>query len=352
MSILGNFFLILATISFLVLQSPSFRRPPPGGDAGVGYAWGIIIFNLAFAVCMLVVALSIGTKGGFEWVSPKRSTRTAVVVIGLLATLITCTLSGFFRHEPGAPALLRSLSGLFTLVIPVVLIVTGAILLNPSLRNAVPLAAYKWPLIVATSIGILGFGAALLTWMGSSMQRQASQIREGQERMDSNHQRMLADIDSCDVMKSIVPILVFTGDNQDRDIRERAVAKVKTHPQWQQELIRLLQTDWAPEPLQFLSSNDVDDPALFLEPVRLGVLNQARLIRERIRGANHPSNFYEGLFTWEVERALRTVDRFKGKGMDYVPAVKELRAALDERSEYEKPKFRAVKMLDKWLMEN
>lgn len=352
MAILGNLFLILATISFLVLQSPSFRRPPPGGDAGVGYAWGIIIFNLAFAICMLVVTLSIGAKGGFEWVSPKRSTRMLFVTIGVLTTLITCALSSLFRHEPGAPALLRSFSGFIPVVVPVIMIIGGAILLNAPLRNAVPVALYKWPLIIVSLIGVTGTASALVGWMVSSARNQAATIREGQAAMDSNHQRMLNEIDTCDVTKNMVFILVMTGDNQERDIQERAVAKVKTHPQWQQELIRLLQTGWASEPFQFLASNEVDDPSLFLEPVRLGVLKQAELFRQRIRDCNHPSNFYPGMFDWDTERVLRTVNRFKGKGVDYVPAVKELRAALDEPSPYEKPKFGAVKMLDKWIKEN
>ena len=170
--------------------------------------------------------------------------------------------------------------------------------------------------------------------------------------MDENHQRILNEIDTCDVMKNMVFILVSTDSNQDRDIRERAVAKVKTHPQWQQELIRLLQTDWAPEAFNFLASNDVDDPLLFGEPVKAGILIQARLIRESIRNSSHSSHFYPGRFGWEVERAVRTADKFKNQGVDLRPAVQELRAALDEPSEYEKPVFTCIKILDKWLKEN
>ena len=72
----------------------------------------------------------------------------------------------------------------------------------------------------------------------------------------------MAEIDSNDVMNNLVFLLVFTGDNQPDEIKNRAVAKVKTHPQWESELIRLIQTEWAPEPFQFLAFNDVENPSL------------------------------------------------------------------------------------------
>ena len=102
----------------------------------------------------------------------------------------------------------------------------------------------------------------------------------------------------------------------------------------------------------FLASNDVDNPELFPEPVKAGVLIQARLIRESIRNASHPSHFYQGQFSWEVERVLRTVDKFKNKGVDFRPAVKELRDAFNEKSEFEKPKWAAIAWIDEWLKKN
>ena len=49
---------------------------------------------------------------------------------------------------------------------------------------------------------------------------------------------------------------------------------------------------------------------------------------------------------------LRTVDRFKNMGVDYAPAIKELRAAFDEPCDFEKPEWRCVKMIDDWLKAN
>jgi hypothetical protein len=96
----------------------------------------------------------------------------------------------------------------------------------------------------------------------------------------------------------------------------------------------------------------VADSSLFPEAVKVGVLRQAALIRDDIRRASHPSHLYPDLFSWEVERALQTVDRFSGMGVDYRPAVQELRAALDEPATVEKPTFRSQRLLDEWLQQH
>jgi hypothetical protein len=58
------------------------------------------------------------------------------------------------------------------------------------------------------------------------------------------------------------------------------------------------------------------------------------------------------MFNWDVERILRTVEKYDGKGYDYLPAMKEVRAALDEPSEMEKPAFDCTPALDKWIREH
>ena len=58
------------------------------------------------------------------------------------------------------------------------------------------------------------------------------------------------------------------------------------------------------------------------------------------------------MFNWDVERVIRSVDKFQSKEIDYLPVMKELRASMDERSELDKPKFDAATMLDKWIKEH
>ena len=83
--------------------------------------------------------------------------------------------------------------------------------------------------------------------------------------------------------------------------------------------------------------------------IHQGVLSQARLIRARLRRCSHPSHVYDGQFGFEVERSLEVVEKLKDLGVDFTPAVKELRAALDEPIAYDNPNSSCKKVLDKWL---
>lgn len=349
MSIIGNILLVISAILYFILNM-SLVKAPPQNDGAVGYYWSLIILNVIIAIVTLITAIVIGYTGGLDWISEKKSTRVLYAGIGIISIIVTIAFSALFKYEHGpVPGILRFYSTFVPFVVPLIIIATGFILVNPSWRQAVSPSIYKWPLILATIIGVTGSVAAIGSFVVEAQRNKMARIQGAIKASDENHQRMLADIDSCDVTKNMVFILVFTDSNQDADVHEKALAKIKTHPQWQQELIRLLQLDWAPEVFTFLASNDVDNPELFAESVKAGVMIQANLIRQSIRNASHPSHFYQGQFTWEVDRVIRTVDKFKNKGVDYVPAMKELRNAFNEPSEFEKPKWVAIDWIDKWL---
>ena len=351
MTILGNILLAIATLLFCLLFSMLFlKQSPRGGDAAMGHAWSIMLLNLAFLILMILVALIIGSKGGFSWVASGKTARFLLITLGLLASVATVAAGALFKGEPGPfAAFINRFLGFTPALVPALLIVGSAILLNDGLRNSLPVSAFKIPLTTAFALGVLGASALLLGLFIESNRNTRRRIEQMYSDQDRNHARQLADIDSCDVSKDLVFILVFTDANHDDDIRERALAKIKSRPDWQEELIRRLDSGWAREPFTFLASNAVDNPEMFLEPVRLGILNVAKSFREDIRRSSHPSHFYPERFSWEVERILRTVEKFEGKGVDYLPAVRELRAALDEPCTVEKSSMNCSKILDKWI---
>lgn len=96
-----------------------------------------------------------------------------------------------------------------------------------------------------------------------------------------------------------------------------------------------MENDHALEVFSFLAWNEVPDKKLFPKPVRKGVVAVADWIRHSIQGTS-PSSFYHDQYSDEVERTLRTVEKFEGLSVDYLPAVREMRAALDEPKVREK----------------
>lgn len=347
MTLIGNIFLVVATLIFFGLSSMLIsKQTPPTGDYGVGYAWLLIVGNLAFTVCMAIVAVIIASNGGFSWIGGQSSSRSLIV---LLAFVLAMVGNFFFAMKEGMgflPSSVRQiLQHYVPVLLPILLLASSAILLNDNWRLAVPAVVYKIPLLFTVVMGVCAVGLI----MAQSTRNSIARFQSESDFEKQNYQNHLDQIDSTDVMKDMVFILVFTDANHAMEVRERALAKIKSRPDWQEELVRRLQNDWAPEVFTFLASNEVDDKAMFAEPVLEGAFIQARLIRENIRSCRGAYDLYPGKFTWETERVLRTIEKFKGMGVDYRPAVQEMRAAMDEPTDFEKPKLHCKTLLNNWL---
>ena len=352
MVLLGNILIILCALITLGLYSLIFGKKP-GGDAAVGYAWSLLLLSLLFVVFMILTSVVIGAKDGYQWVSPHKSSRFWIVTIGVVSAILTAAMALFFKGDSGpAPAFIRMTSNVLFIGMPLLLLLLFVVLLNPGLKTMLPERMMKGIFYLVCGVGILGVTAALGSYFIGSVKKQAQAVKYAQKRDDENIQRMLGEIETNDVRKNMVFILVFTDANQEATVREKALAKIYSNPEWKSEMVRYLETDWAPEAFTFFASNDVPDIEYFKPYIGTGILNQARLIRESIRRSSLPSHFYEGKFGWEVERVIRTADRFELIGGSYLSEMKELRAALDEPSDFDKPKFRVTDLLDQWIEEH
>ncbi|MCB0706733.1 MAG: hypothetical protein KDC34_15565 [Saprospiraceae bacterium] len=346
MTLIGNLILGIATLIFFVLFDIIYIKPMPRGDAVVGYTWSLILGVAVFSICLIIVALLIGSQGGYALLG---SPGTVLILLSVILILLG---NGFFTLMAGEkgydlPPLIRQLFRYIPAILPPLLIIAAACLLHAD-QKVLPAIAYKLPIWVGLGSGL----AALALIMVNNAQNANAQMQSAREYKDKIYQDHLNQIDSTDVSKDLVFLFVFTDANHNSVVRERALAKIKTRPDWEAEVISRLQNDWAPEAFTFLASNDVSDKTLFPEAVRQGVLIQARLIRESIGNCRNSYDLYSDRFTWEVDRVLRTVDKFQEMGVDYRPAVQELLRALDEPSDFEKPKFKCSILLEKWLKAN
>jgi hypothetical protein len=100
MTTLGNIFLALSTLIYLVMLSSIYgAKPPQSGDAAMGYPIGVILLNLAFLAFMALTTGIIAWKGDLEWVAADKASRYALVIFGLLGIVIVNALSGLFKYE-------------------------------------------------------------------------------------------------------------------------------------------------------------------------------------------------------------------------------------------------------------
>jgi hypothetical protein len=337
----ANILLLIAVLAAAYLFKLNFLQKAPGGDYGVGYAWVTLFAFLVFWVCITLVAGILIKTGAFDGLPLGRFGGSGRLILCFVVLLLGSTLgiTGIFRMVP-------FLTNLNALATPLVLLLTFVVLSNDNLKTMVSPTIIKWSLATVLALNSL---VLLSPIFGNFTARLAGVVHRAGGQLDEFQLGILAQIDSTDVNKGISSLFLYSGNNQPREIREKARLKIKSKPDWQDELYKALEGDGVEEAFRFLNHNEVDDKARFAKGVYQGLLNQARLIRENLRSCTHPSNVYDGMFGSEIRRSLEVAEKFKGLGVDYKPAVQEMRAALDERQGYGDPNHSDKKLLDKWL---
>lgn len=341
MQIAGNILLFLALLAAGSLFKMTFLQKMPGGDYGVGYSWVLLMLLAAFWICLALVACVIGLGGGYAWLSLGRFAHGGILVLCFLVLILGANLG--MRGSYKVVSVLGLVSSVLT---PLVLMMASAVLLNDGLKATVSAQLVKWGLS-----GVLGLNSLILATIILGMVATRLHIHwpRSSNELDDFQLGILKQIEECDASKDITSLFIFSGNNQPKQIREKALLKIKSKPDWQEDLYNTLEGDGVDQAFRFLISNDVDDKERFAKGIYQGILNQARLIREGLRRCSHPSHVYVGQFSWEVGHSLELVDKFKDLGVDYKPAVQELRNALEEPIAYDKPVFSCIKHLDKWL---
>lgn len=351
MAILGN--LVLAISVFLLyslLAALYSRNTLPGGDAGVSYIWGIIFLNLAFFACLSIVAIIIGWKGGFSKMPMSGYTMFIKITGLILISAIGTTIGGFLKNESsGLPSMVQIVLKVAPIIIPSLLLILAVVLLNDSIAQIVPLTYVRYFANACFGLGVLVIFIALLSFLNESNENAIRTINQNQEDELRHNQQFIKDIESCDVTENLVAILVLTDSNHNQEVRTKAINKIKTNPNWQQELIRLMNTEMVAEVFTFLASNSVENVELFREPIRNGIVKEAEIIKKSIKDAYQPHHLYADQFVWDCERILRTVDKFQTNRSDYLAEIRLLRNALEQKAEVKKPNFNCTKLLDNWI---
>lgn len=340
MNIIGNILLCLSLLAAFYLFKMTFLQKMPGGDYGVGYA-GLLLFIIAFFwICMAILALLLGYQGAYDWLSLGR--------FGSGGMLALCFLVIFLGVTLGMEASFRTskyLAPVNAVLSPLVLLFTFAVLLNAGLKANISPTFVKGALTLIFAINALVLGSMVF---GKFITRVAVVLSRSDDDLSSFELGIMERIDSTDPSKGIASLFLYAGDNQPRPIREKARMKIKSKPDWQEELIQALERDGVDEAMRFLLSIEVDDKPRFAKGVYQGVLTQAHFVKERYHNCWHPSHVYDGMFGYEVNHCIEIVDKFKDQGVDFRPAMQALRKALDEPNAYGNDQ-KCKKVVDKWL---
>lgn len=340
----GNTMLGIAALVYSVLLFSLYSRPAPGGDANVGHAYAMVYGNLFLLACFAAATIAIGSSGGFQWVGGSGNGRLLKVTLGLLCIVLALIVSAMVQNE--GPSWLRLIFKFGAFALPAVVLLAGATLLNEGLRERLPTQFAQWSLKGVAGLGALMVAGFLLQQTASRLAATFRHLSRDPNELSDFEQGILQKIDTCDLQKNMIFLMIHTDRNNNPIVREKAIAKVKTRPDWQEELVRRLDTGWAEDVFTFLASNEVDDKTLFPDAVRKGILQQATIIRERIRQGGS----FRGLgFDRSVRKVLTTVEKYEGMGVDFRPAMQTLRDALNGPPEAKEATADCKEALDKWL---
>ena len=350
-SIPGNITLALAALVFSPVFTPFFHtKVSTSNDQGAsGYMIILVlILHLLFLGLLVFTSLSISRHGGFDWISSGSFIRTVTIGLGLTSMVTVSAISVMFRFtDASSPAILESVLKIAPTVIFILLIGTGFILNNETLRSSVPLALYKIPLAIVSILCLAGlaYGGISAAVSGSTGLVEATRDYENAPAIISDR---MDEIREADATADFVRILEFTGGLYPTQVREAACAKIKSHPTYQNELVSILNSDSPMKAFGFLSFSEVDDKTLFPTAIDTGIINAAAWIRHSIQGTS-PSEFYADRYSDEVTSIIKTADRYSGMGVNFLPSIKKVRSALDEPFAGKQVKYYCTQALDDWI---
>jgi hypothetical protein len=341
----------LAALVFSPVFTPLFHsKVSTSNDQGAsGYMIILVVLiHLVFLGLAFFAGLSIARHGGMDWISSSPLLRTGLFSIGLIAMVIISAISVMSRFaNASSPALLELLMKMAPTVIFILVVGMGFILNNDALRTSIPAALYKIPLTLVSILCLSGLLYAGVTLAFSKSPGLEDSTRQ-YENAPAIQASRISEIEQADITQEFVRVLSLTGGIYPMEVRQKAMAKIKTHPDYQNELVSLLNSDSPMDALSFLSIGEVDDKAIFPEAINTGILNTAAWIRHTIQGTG-PSGYYADQYTAEVSSALQAADKYAGMGKDFLQAVKELRSALDEPFAGKEAKFDCIAGLEEWI---
>ncbi len=332
-------FIYLVPLQFFIRAAANAR-----GEAAMGL---IVGFVLTIPLCLLLFIswCIILSQGGFSWLGGGRGWQLLLLVLTWIAMTAIVSISAMVRSEPNMPWSLRGVLPWAAYVLPPIAIIATAALNNASLAAAISPAIRQGALIAVGSITLISGAGSLVEWFIRAQINAASKVRAQAEYQDQNIQRIIADIEALDTVKDLGRLFDHAGLNRFEQPRIAARKKIFAHPNLQQEIERRITNEWTQETLNFLAANEPPDPAALAQPVTAALSKLAAWLNQNLKADRQ---FYEGLYLSEVVTALTVADKYARFGVDYRPAILEIRAAFN-RSHVRKAGLSAPLVLDEWL---
>lgn len=345
----------ITVLFYLGLVLFNFPKPRLSGDGAMGYGLGIAFFGLGFAISSVLLVISLTWQGGLNWVSANTGTRNLLAGAGWLCIVLATFFSAVFKWEWHAgefPIVLRWVAqARGETWMPLFLLVPAWFMMRSASND--DMIANTMQVVMKSGVAAAGIFCLLLLygWMTATVRNQQTNAKLVQESVNHLQQQHLRYIAEQRPEDPVVNILSLTGRFHEDVVRNAAVASVKSHPDWEAQLIDLLNNGYAhTEVYQFIDGNAVDHPELFVEPLNRSIRRLAVEVKTTINEASYLQNGQFGHIG--LDRLLRAIDeQFSAPGMDFRPALQELLAAFKTPppERFRDVRFNTIPILESWL---
>ncbi|MDR3401482.1 MAG: hypothetical protein P4L99_03200 [Chthoniobacter sp.] len=296
-----------------------------------------VLFSLPVLAVLFALFAAITAEGKMDFLGWPRLLQYGGVLIACLSLAVLMGVSAAVHGSGGRefPWSIQPFCPWAAYMVPFGMAVIGVLWLN-SARFAIPDSLPRAAFGIVTAIALL----SNIT-MGVEIQRTLQKQAEEKARDD------LAIVQQTDPENDFIHLLLYANRTDSPVSRQVAVEKIRvTGPRFNALMIESLKNPGSQEGLKYLRDNDPPgDAAPLAEPARDAIF----LVAERLRGEIATGRPIEAAdVESEVGAVLTVANKFSKYGVDFLPAVRDYRAALNAPKSAGVPRASVTRM-DTWL---
>lgn len=315
---LGNILIVISLLSYSLLAI-FLSKPMPGGDYGVGYAFVFMAYGVFFVISTGLLAWYMNANHCFDWVMRYRN----LIVFVCWAALVTMTFWSLEYH--------RSF-----IILHLLIFCLCIYLINDQQSGSYP---HTWAKMAMRVCVVTSLVISLISWGASAkypLLKEVQKINWAIKPLLNYQSDYKATIDKIINFNdtSVIGLLEYAHPEMNKNIREKAIAKIKSYSNLEEQLISTLideglATVWAYNDdsyyvYPYLEGNRVEHPEKFIGPIKYSLKVFAT------RAANDMNDPYKReLWGLNLESFCRALEfQFKDYAKEFKPGMLNLQNVL------------------------
>ena len=242
---MGKFSFVLTLVFYLCLLYLNYPKPNMSGDNAMEYGLGLTFFGLGISLGSIGLFFYLSRLGVFGVLTSDPFWKNFLAVILCIAFVITVFFSAALKWDNITEAVSFSpwLANMNSLIwFPLLIFIPSFLVLflgkEPSFSPVRIFFSIGFLFSLVFTIGML------VDWLVYQSKQQKEMVSQIQTQDKEQYETYMREIEGLDSTQSILGILPLTGKYHDPNVREAAVAKIKSRPDWENELIGILVSEY------------------------------------------------------------------------------------------------------------